>query len=386
MTIKFKQMKKGLVLSTIILLIMFLVFIANSAVSVNILRTITASGIKNLPSAIKGAENLFNSQFSNKSFYIDLNSLFLKAINKHEMNGVTRDNSDHLHIVNTGIPDTLTIKKDSQSILTLFEYARKNNIKFIFVQAPAKVIEGQTVLPVGIRDSTNEIYDLWRGIMAENQIPVVDLRESLKDSIDFYKTDHHWTTTTSMHAAESIIESLNANYNSGITPYWTPSNGPQYKKMVWAKSFLGSYGIKVGRFFYSGKDDFEMYVPTFKTNIEYTHYMNGKIEKKKIGSFEKAFLDYEILDDPNYKNKYNACLFGGYVENVIINHYAANNTKVLLVTDSFGRSMSQYLSLYFKELRYLDPQKGRYNDSYIKYMDRYKPEIVIVMYNSSISL
>ena len=68
MTIKFKQMKKGLVLSTIILLIMFLVFIANSAVSVNILRTITASGIKNLPSAIKGAENLFNSQFSNKSF------------------------------------------------------------------------------------------------------------------------------------------------------------------------------------------------------------------------------------------------------------------------------------------------------------------------------
>ena len=117
-----------------------------------------------------------------------------------------------------------------------------------------------------------------------------------------------------------------------------------------------------------------------------THYINGKIEKKKIGTFEKAFLNYEILNDPNYKNKYNACLFGGYVENVILNHYAANNTKALLVTDSFGRSMSQYLSLYFKELRYLDPQKGRYNYSYIKYMDQYKPEIVIVMYNSSISL
>ena len=386
MTIKLKQMKKELVLSNIILLIIFAVFAANYGVTVNVLRTVRASNINKLSSAIKGSENLFNSQFPNKSFYIDLNSLFLKVINKHEMNGVTRDNSNYLHVINTDIPDILTIKKDSRSLVKLFEHARKNNIKFIFVQAPAKVIDGQTVLPVGIRDFTNDVYDLWCGIMTENDIPVLDLRKTLKDNLDFYKTDHHWTTTTSMHAAESIIEALNTKYNTGITPYWADSNGPQYKKKVWSKSFLGSYGIKVGRFFYSGKDDFEMYVPTFKTNIEYTHYMNGKIEKKKIGSFEKAFLDYEILDDPNYKNKYNACLFGGYVENVIINHYAGNNTKVLLVTDSFGRSMSQYLSLYFKELRYLDPQKGRYNDSYIKYMDQYKPEIVIVMYNSSISL
>jgi len=89
-------------------------------------------------------------------------------------------------------------------------------------------------------------------------------------------------------------------------------------------------GHKGWQNFYSGNDDFEMYVPTF------------------------------------------SC--------------AGNNTKALLITDSFGRSMSQYLSLYFKELRYLDPQKGRYNDSYLKYIDQYKPEIVIVMNNSSINL
>ena len=381
-----RYVEKKIILSIIILTMMFIVLFANFTVTVNVLKRIVAANIKSLPSAIKGSEKLYNSQFPNKSFYIDLNSLFLKAINKHEMNGVTLDHGNYLHVINTDIPDTLTIEKDSQTILTLFKHARKNNIKFIFVQAPSKVINGKTLLPTGVRDFTNKKYDIWRQIMAKNSVPVLDLRESLKGNIDFYKTDHHWTTTTSMHAAESIIEALNTKYNTGITPYWADSNRPQYKKKVWQKSFLGSYGIKVGRFFYSGKDDFEMYVPTFKTNIEYTHYMNGKIEKKKIGSFVKAFLDYEILDDPNYKNKYNACLFGGYVENVIINHYAGNNTKVLLVTDSFGRSMSQYLSLYFKELRYLDPQKGRYNDSYIKYMDQYKPEIVIVMYNSSISL
>lgn len=80
MTIKLKQMKKELVLSKIILLIIFVAFAANFGVTVNVLRAVRESNINKLSSAIKGSENLFNSQFPNKSFYIDLNSLFLKAM------------------------------------------------------------------------------------------------------------------------------------------------------------------------------------------------------------------------------------------------------------------------------------------------------------------
>ena len=42
--------------------------------------------------------------------------------------------------------------------------------------------------------------------------------------------------------------------------------------------------------------------------------------------------------------------------------------------------MLPFLSLCFKEVRYLDPQEGRYNDSYVDYIDAYDPDIVIMMF------
>ena len=43
--------------------------------------------------------------------------------------------------------------------------------------------------------------------------------------------------------------------------------------------------------------------------------------------------------------------------------------------------MVQYLSLCFGETRYLDPQEGRYNDSYIQYMRDFQPDVVVIMYS-----
>lgn len=48
--------------------------------------------------------------------------------------------------------------------------------------------------------------------------------------------------------------------------------------------------------------------------------------------------------------------------------------------------MTQYLSLSFSEVRYLDPQDGRYNDNYLTYINDYKPDIVIVMYDDFINI
>lgn len=43
------------------------------------------------------------------------------------------------------------------------------------------------------------------------------------------------------------------------------------------------------------------------------------------------------------------------------------------------------LSLCFKETRYLDPQKGRFEDNYLEYIEEYTPDIVIVMYDAEIN-
>lgn len=93
----------------------------------------------------------------------------------------------------------------------------------------------------------------------------------------------------------------------------------------------------------------------------------------------------DLLNDEDYNNKYAAYVFDGNVENVIINYKAENEKKVLLVSDSFSRPMSTFLSTNFRELRCIDPQEGRYKNSLMNYIDEYKPDIVIIMYNYGFS-
>ena len=42
--------------------------------------------------------------------------------------------------------------------------------------------------------------------------------------------------------------------------------------------------------------------------------------------------------------------------------------------------MLVFMSLCFKEIRLIDPQEDRYNDSYVEYIDEYDPDIVIMTF------
>ena len=84
--------------------------------------------------------------------------------------------------------------------------------------------------------------------------------------------------------------------------------------------------------------------------------------------------------DPDYNNKYDSYGFAASVENRVNNYNADNNNKVLLIADSFARPMFTFFSLCFAETRYLDPQEGRYNDSFIEYIKQYKPDVIVMMF------
>lgn len=70
----------------------------------------------------------------------------------------------------------------------------------------------------------------------------------------------------------------------------------------------------------------------------------------------------------------------GYnVENRVINKMALNDYKLLLISHSYGRPLTQYLALSFREVRNLDPQVGRYNKNYLQYIDEYEPDLVLIL-------
>ena len=79
-------------------------------------------------------------------------------------------------------------------------------------------------------------------------------------------------------------------------------------------------------------------------------------------------------------------MYGAYYESIIHNYLSPNDNTALLVAHSYGRGLAPYLSLYFSELRYLDPQPGRYNDDYQTYIEEHHPDYVVVMYNEKIPI
>ena len=116
--------------------------------------------------------------------------------------------------------------------------------------------------------------------------------------------------------------------------------------------------------------------------MRFESYRDTQLLLNKEGPFEEALIDWSLIENDSYYNKYNAFLYTSSVENRIVNQTADNNKKLLLISHSYGRPLAQYLSLCFNEVRHLDPQEGRYNDNYLAYIDTYEPDLVLMLTES----
>lgn len=338
-----------------------------------------------LQGTIRRLEKEYTDLFFLRSKFIDLNALAHLAMGQKVMNQVYRNADGMLFSFKALTAPKTADDASPDSLVALYRYAQEKGLPFLYVQHPSKVIRQKTVLSAGLADVANDTHDRRLGVLRAMGIPTLDLRESIRDHLEFYRTDHHWTVRTAFYATQSIVERLNSLYHLGLDPDGILTSLQNFDSLRYEDCFLGSHGIRVGPLF-AGMDDFEMLVPRFETDLHYRHYSAHRLDVETDGAFPEAFVDFDLLEDPNYLNKYNACLKGGYVENVVENRLASNDLKVLLVANSFARAMVQYFSLCFRETRQLDPQGGRYSDSFIEYMEAYRPDVVVVMFYGSIPL
>lgn len=316
-------------------------------------------------------EESYNENFFWKMHLVDVNGIYMRALNKDVIKGVINVN-DNLILDSDIVYDISIYEDDINYTKKVLDHAKLGGAKTLYVQHPTKVNEFLEFVPYNKANNAVNTDEYWLKQMSKGKYDVLDLTDIKYEANAFYKTDHHWTNKSSLNAAKAILEKL--ELDSSVCDV---SN---YTVDCYRSSLLGSAGIKVGEG-YLGKDDFEIYYPEFETNLEYKHFVNGECIFESKGNFKDCFINYEIVNDSNYNNKYNAFLNSGYVENIVYNNKISNGSKLLIVSDSFARPMTQYLSLSFQETRYLDPQVGRYNESIIDYIDEYNPDYLIVMYS-----
>lgn len=329
-------------------------------------------------------ESVFNADIVHRKHWINIYGGAQRVFLKNEVNDfeVIKDKNGFLHIPAEKIENDV-LSEYANNLQYFYDLCRNKNIPFLYIAAPAEVMEDKTVMPSGISDFGNVNIDRFLRMLEDREIPYLDTRPLLDEmplEDIFYRTDHHWALPASIKTLTETIRILNEDYNMELDSEFILQNTENYICKVYENSFLGSRGIKVGEL-YAGKDTFRVLVPKFETNLENRYFVNSELMWTKTGSFWDTMIDEDILNDTSYYNKYNVFMFASSCENRIVNHNADNDYRILVISDSFGRQLVPYLSLYVKQTRWLDPQPGRYSESYTDYIEEYNPDCVIVMFN-----
>ena len=120
-----------------------------------------------------------------------------------------------------------------------------------------------------------------KDLSAEQNIGLFDL---------FYKTDHHWKSSTGLWVAAQITERLNELFDMSLeTDLLNPDN---YIVERHAGVFLGSQGKRVGKY-YAGVDDYEIIFPRYSTEFDVEYY---NVDEMRTGDFQDAFIFRKNLD------------------------------------------------------------------------------------------
>jgi hypothetical protein len=251
-------------------------------------------------------------------------------------------------------------------------------IPFLYVQAPFKLPDAHSQVPLTVTDYANKNADEFIEKLTFSNIACFDLRpllwgSGMSQNQLFFDTDHHWTIDAAFFSAGEISKKLNADYGFQIDEaYYHIEN---FDRVTYSDFYIGSLGRRVGRI-YGGVDDFTLITPKFETDFSLSE--NGVSLSR--GSFEGAILKKEFIDEkaPLDTNRY--AVYRRDEAEVIFTNHMVDEGKVLIIKDSFGTPVYSFLALGVHEVRAIDVRL--FKADVAEYAKTYGPDIVIMLYNA----
>ncbi len=280
--------------------------------------------------------------------------------------------------------DKVNVDEGAQSLSEFAEWVEQKNINFLYIQYPAKMSGVEKhMLPDDVNTYVDENSDALVEILDKNNVSYLDIREELmpegaENMFDlFFRTDHHWLPQTGVKVAGVIAQNINKMTDTEMEEDILDTD--RYNVEIYENIFLGSYGREVTAALIL-PDDFPIVTPDFDTSLSISIPDLGIT---KTGSFEETLLDMNMLyQKPSYLlAQYSVYCYGDRPVIEITNHLAENDSKVLLVKDSFSNVVSPYLALAVEELAIIDLR--HFTGSLRTYIEEYNPDSVIVAYNAN---
>lgn len=319
--------------------------------------------------------------FHEKNGFVNLNGLFAKATGRRVYHGVARLEG------NTLTYDTLPyhdMANWSSAISGLSKRLEKDNIPFLYIQAPYKVDLAGTNNPDGVENNGNLNADELLSGLQQNGINTLDLRTELSASPqqvikNFYGTDHHWNSDAAFSAFHLVMSWIKENQIPELDITYTDKS--LWEHHVIPHQSLGSHGKRVG-VYYAGTDEAEWYTPLFTTKMSCSIPSSRQYSS---GDFSTSDLRLSYAKEKNYFGPpvYNLFLGGDFDLVQHRNSLAPNSQKLLIIKDSFMRPMESFLATEFAAVDTIDPRY--YSASTIaEYISWAKPDLVLMMAGVSV--
>lgn len=256
--------------------------------------------------------------------------------------------------------------------------------RLLYVQSPGKTN------PFGDReldglDYANYNTDmLLQGLQARG-VDIFDLRQDMYRDMGnegwhkaFFRTDHHWLPSTALWAAEKLAARLHADYDVDVD--FGHFSEADYDVVNYENYFLGSQGKKV-TLAKTTAEDIALYYPKFSTDV--------RLEIPSLGIDTRGdftiMYDMEMVKKRDFYggNPYAAYGYGDMPEIKVHNftNEHLRDKKILIIRDSMVDTVLPFLSMGLKDITLLDIR--HFNGSVRRYVEDFKPDIVIVMYKLS---
>ncbi len=253
-------------------------------------------------------------------------------------------------------------KSYADNLIRLNNDLKKQNIKLYLLAIPRQCEFFDYNYPdrLSIRpDSMEDILDhLKKNTDVKFVYPKQEMLEANKESPVYFKTDTHWSKKGAYIGYKSIIELIQKDYPS-VPLLEEKTLTPYYKKEVqywWNAEFT------------EGQALMQINIPKFiKKNIldtDYIYYKNPNKDKLMVGEFTKI-RNIDSSDEEFY-----------YPDGA--------NLRVMLIQNSFGRNLVEFLPYSFKHtLRLYDNYRSMNMAEYEPIIKDFKPDIIIIGFQSS---
>lgn len=227
-----------------------------------------------------------------------------------------------------------------------------------FSLIPGKVTVLSDLLPAGAphADESGALAQAEAGCRSVQWIDLTTRLLAARDEYVFYRTDHHWTSLGAYYGYQALMEGM------GLVP-----REYEGEPELVSDSFLGTTYSSAGAKWVQ-PDEIYRWIPQGDSRV--TSYFTGYPEEGAL--YVDSFLD--LKDQYSY-------FLGGNQPLCVIETDRTDESKVLVVRDSYSDCLAPFLTQNFSEIHLWDL---RYNKTSLKsYVEEHNIDMVLVLYSTA---